>query len=159
MPKCNYYGGHYLHIKCYHNVKIRWHIAKLSPVSHGLCLEHPPYQTFCLCQFQNLNQMVLMSEVGRYTSLVAVNTGLRIQHSRTPQIGIFMDLLFEQFFPEKNHHAKLWHLNTSSSFTLPLGVGGDIAISKPHKSYAMIAVAASASAHVTFAQGGRGRGD
>ena len=54
MPECNYYGGRYVQSNAvYLNVKIRWHIAKQSPVSHGLCLEHPPYQScwkFYLCQ-------------------------------------------------------------------------------------------------------------
>ena len=59
-----------------------------------------------------LNQMVHMSEVGRYTSLVAVNTGLRIQRCRTPQIGISWIRFSSIFFPEEIHHAKLWHLNT-----------------------------------------------
>ena len=106
-----------------------------------------------------LNQMVHMSEVGRYTSLVAVNTGLRIQRCRTPQIGISWIRFSSIFFPEEIHHAKLWHLNT---FVIRAAArrcrARDIAISKPHKSYAMIAVATSASAHMMFARGSMERG-
>ena len=68
-----------------------------------------------------------------------------------------MDPLFEHFFPEEIHHAKLWHLNT---FVIPAAArrcrARDIAISKPHQSYAMIAVAASASSHMyDVSTGGR----